>query len=144
MIRLLILGLLVINFYYFYYKRRKIKKFIGEAKRFIAAYQLDSTVSNEKTSFSEETKGYWFDRGKNILNAITGETTNIDMNELLFTEFPIFKNYIQSEEPKCRIFSQKRRMFLFYPIINEDKTTEFFVFERAKIVSDDFWAFINS
>ena len=143
MIRIFILGLLVINLYYFVYKRKQTRKFIDEAKRFITLYKHDFTGINKEFSFSVETEGYLFEQEKNILSAITRDTTNIDMNELVFSEFPMFKNYMQSKKPKCRIFSQKKRVFLFYPIINDDNATNFFVFERAKIVSDDFFAFLN-
>jgi hypothetical protein len=77
------------------------------------------------------------------LVAITDNKTDIYLSELVFSEFPIFKAYIESINPEIRIFSHKKTMYLFYPIKDVENLIRFIVFEREKFGLDDLIALIR-
>ena len=136
-----ILGLLFFSVFYSYYEIKQRHVFRKYSKKIILS---NIEILSENFIFENgqsSTNIYLLDKKEKILKAKTTDAKDIMLKDLNFSDFQIFKTYIEKAKPNIKIFTHVKTMYLFYPVLNKYNSFEFVVFSRNKVVFDDIMGF---
>ena len=136
-----ILGLLFFSIFYIYYEKKRRNNFRNFSEKIIlsnAGILSDNFIIE---NVQNSTNIYTFIENEKILKSVTKDVSDIKLNELVFSDFQIFRDYIKSKNPDIKIFTHMKTMYLFYPILKENNDFQFVVFEKDKLIFDDLMGF---
>lgn len=136
-----ILGLLFFSVFFIYYENKQRTVFRKYSEKIIlsnAGVLADDFIFE---NVQNSTNIYKFIEIEKLLKSVTKDVSDIKLNELGFSNFQTFKDYVKSKNPSTKIFTHIKTMYLFYPILNEENDFQFIVFEKEKLIFDDLMGF---
>lgn len=136
-----VIGLMFFSIFYIYYENKQRSIFIKYSKKIILSSSEILTENFTLEKVQNSTNIYLLNKNEKLLKALIKDVNDIKLNELIFSDFQIFRDYIDNTKPSIKIFTHMKTLYLFYPILNENNAFQFVVFEKNKIILDDLIGF---